>query len=584
MTYRNEMRFAWIFVLAAAAACGPDDTSGPCKDSLLAGDLVITEVFADYAAPTGGTGTDDGKEWFEIYNNTDRAVSLKGMTVVHSRPDGSKAKSHTMLDVTIAPGQYFTLGNSTSDLVPPYVDYGYSASLGDMYNTGGGKLALKCGGSEIDAAVYDSVRAGRSRQLSSALAPDYTLNDDLANWCEARGTEFETNNFGTPGEDNDCAPVIAGACSDGGVMREAVAPNIGDLVITEVMPRPKSPLTANSQWFEVLALEDVDLNGLVIDRANASVTKLTLTSAECIRVAAGSYSVFARSSDQAVNGGLTPLGVFNFTLNPTGSTPDIRLSYGGTVIDAVTWTTSTSGASRSLDPSSLTATDNDLEENFCDGTTPYENAGPNLGTPGAANPACGAAVGPGKCNDNGNVRDIVPPDLGQLVITEVMPRPAGTSTTLKRWFEITNIGQTAFDLNGLGIDRPDDSAKPDVIASATCKSLPEGGFAVFARSGNDGANGGLDAVDATFGFTMLTANGAVLVVDPTTCGDTSPFTCTKIFDQVTWATVTQGKSRQLQPGMYTTTANDDADNFCDGITAYGTDGNLGTPGKDNDCP
>src|SRR6185503_5156426 len=102
--------------------CGPDGSSGSCKDQLIAGDLVITEVFADYAAPTGGTGTDDGKEWFEIYNNADEPLSLKGLTIAHSRPDGADPKTHTMADVTIAPGQYFTLGNSTSDLVPAYVD------------------------------------------------------------------------------------------------------------------------------------------------------------------------------------------------------------------------------------------------------------------------------------------------------------------------------------------------------------------------------------------------------------------------------------------------------------------------------
>jgi hypothetical protein len=66
MTYRRQMRrFAPLASLVAAAggllgiaACGPDSSSGACKDQLLPGDLVITEVFADYAAPTGGTGTD----------------------------------------------------------------------------------------------------------------------------------------------------------------------------------------------------------------------------------------------------------------------------------------------------------------------------------------------------------------------------------------------------------------------------------------------------------------------------------------------------------------------------------------------
>src|SRR5262249_60031925 len=115
-------------------------------------------------------------------NNTERPVSMKGLTIVHSRPDGTKAQSHTMTDVTLAPGQYFTLGNATQDLVPAYVDYGYSADLGDFYNTDGGKLALKCTDTEIDSAVYDGVKAGHSRELTDAPPPDYTPHDAPTSW------------------------------------------------------------------------------------------------------------------------------------------------------------------------------------------------------------------------------------------------------------------------------------------------------------------------------------------------------------------------------------------------------------------
>ena len=111
--------------------------------------------------------------------------------------DDSKPSQHKMTDVTIAPGQYFTLGNATQDLVPAYVDYGYSASLGDFYNTDGGKLALKCGSTEIDSAkvvlavgyfqrrfgrrlllVWDRLNAHRSKQVQrflAAHAPDVAV-------------------------------------------------------------------------------------------------------------------------------------------------------------------------------------------------------------------------------------------------------------------------------------------------------------------------------------------------------------------------------------------------------------------------
>src|SRR5690349_389793 len=94
MIYSGGMRLALF--LALVAACGPSSSGGACKDQILAGDLVITEVFADFQAPSGGTGTDTGKEWFEIYNNADHPLDLKGLTIVHSRPDGSKAMEHKM--------------------------------------------------------------------------------------------------------------------------------------------------------------------------------------------------------------------------------------------------------------------------------------------------------------------------------------------------------------------------------------------------------------------------------------------------------------------------------------------------------
>src|SRR5688572_23253905 len=114
-------------VLAGAAsalvACGPDPQIGDCQDQLLPGDLVITEVFADAKAPPGGAGTDEGREWFEIYNAADRPIELEGLTITHARSDGSRVKSHHVAPLAIAPGQHLTLGNTASDALVPWVDY-----------------------------------------------------------------------------------------------------------------------------------------------------------------------------------------------------------------------------------------------------------------------------------------------------------------------------------------------------------------------------------------------------------------------------------------------------------------------------
>jgi hypothetical protein len=588
MIYRSQMR---LVCLAAAwlAACGPDDTTGPCKDDLNAGDLVLTEVFADYAAPTGGTGTDDGKEWFEIYNNADRPVSLQGLTIVHSKADGSSASSHTMTDITLAPGQYFTLGNSTSDLVPPYVDYGYSADLGDLYNSNGGKLALKCGSNEIDSAQYELVKSGHSRQLTNLGPPDYTVNDDLASWCEAHDTEFEPNNFGTPGQDNDCAPVVSGACTDGATMRPVVSPAPGELVITEVMPSPAKVADTAGEWFEAKALAPFDLNGLGLDRAGDTANPSVIASATCIHVDTGDFVVFAKSLDSSMNGGVTnAVAPFGFAMIAGSATSpgDVQIVVGANVIDAISWTKSTTGKALQLDPDLTDAISNDNPSNFCDATAAYGLG--DLGTPAAINGQCTMLPPAGMCDDNGTLRAIVKPATNNLVITEIMPNPK--TEPAQEWFEITNIGSTPFDLNGLGLDRAGDTAAPNTVNSAACKQLLPGAFALFARGTDPITNGGLPAVDATFSFSMVNGNGDVQVVDPTTCTG-SPITCTGIYDSVAYTTAAgwpstataDGVSAQLNPAMMTSTANDAFANFCPALVEYGTAMNKGTPKAANAC-
>ncbi len=552
---------------------------------------MITEVFADFKAPTGGSGADEGKEWFEIYNASDAPIDLQGLRIDHSRPDGSKLKSHTMETFTLAPGAYVTLGNSAPDLLPPYVDYGYSADLGDMFNTDGGKIALNCGDTEIDSANYDSVKEGHSRELTSATFPDYTLNDDLNNWCQGNDTEFEDSNFGTPGSDNDCTPVIAGVCNDNGTMRDVVAPMPGQLVISEVMPSPNAVSDTVGEWFEVTALADVDLNGLAPDRAGDSSAPQALDNPDCVHLATGERAIFAKSADMTMNGGLpTPVvGTFGFALvgGSMASPGDVQILSGGTVIDAVTWTSSTNGASLTLDPTKIDANINDDETNFCAATSAYGDG--DLGTPLAANDACPVVVPAGMCDDGVTIRPIVTPAAGDLVISEVHMHPTPTQSQ-REWYEITNISGAAFDLNGLGLDRDADNSKPNVITSSTCKSVPAGKQALFARNADSATNGMLPAVDATFGFSLVDSNSNCRILDCTVAGSCDTSTPTgAVLDSVAWTTKygddtssgTAGASSQLK---VLATGSTFPTGWCLSANAYGDGADKGTPKADNDCP
>lgn len=588
--------FAWLAAIALAG-CGPSDSNeGGCKDKLVAGDLVITEVFADYAATTGGTGTDEGKEWFEIYNASDRAIDLEGVTIVHGRIVMGTAgpKSHQITAATIAPGQYLTLGNSTRDLLPAYVDYGYSDELGDFFNSDGGKLDLTCGKTVIDSATYESVKSGHSRQLTAAQPPDYTLNDDPASWCEAADTEFETNNFGTPGADNDCAPSVAGMCSDGGGMRPTVAPLAGQIVITEVHPRPAAVGATAGEWFEAKALADFDLNGLGLDRAGDTAKPRILESTDCIHVANGDYVIFAKNEDMTMNGGL-PLpiaGTFTFALvdgSPTAP-GDVQILYNDTVLDAISWTRSTNGKALQLDPDLTDATSNDNFSNFCDATVTY-GAG-DFGTPKAANTQCTMLPPAGMCDaGGGNLRAVVKPAANALQITEFLANPANnpdgvSQDATREWFEIKNTSAASFDLNGLTVANPNSTTANTTINSAMCIPVAAGAFGLLARSTDTAVNGMLPAPDATFGFSLVDsgtvdAPAKLEIRDGTT-----------VLETISWRSVSSGLTRQLDPDEITNFAtNNDASTtattqpWCGGATAYGDLTNKGTPKAANaQCP
>ena len=73
---------------------------------------------------------------------------------------------------------------------------------------------------------------------------------------------------------------------------------------------------------------------------------------------------------------------FGFSMVNTAG--DVRVLAGATVLDAVTWATSTDGVSSQLAPGDFTTTANDSAASFCPATTTYGD-GTNKGTPKAVN-------------------------------------------------------------------------------------------------------------------------------------------------------------------------------------------------------
>jgi Lamin Tail Domain len=553
-----------VAALPATACAGAPAEAAPCDPRLAAGEVVFTEVFADPAGPN------ENREWLELYNASGRDVTLAGVTLLHERSDGSRSRSHVLAALTLDAGQYAVLGGALDELRPPHVNYGYGAALGELYNSGAGRLQLRCADVELDTAMYQSGGSGVALGLDGGEPPDAVGNDERGRWCVADEDEFEQGGWGSPGARNqDCEVVLPGKCRDGALLRDTAPPRPGDLVITELMPDPAKVTDAAGEWLELAVHRDVDLNGVALDRLGDSAPPSELAQEACLRVTAGSFAVLAREAQPADNGGLprvdAPLPI-SLVGGSAAQRGDVQLLLGTTLLDGVSWSRSASGRSHAVDPSFADPVANDDERGFCDGVAPY-GAG-DRGSPGAANPACAVLPPPGSCTFAGGTRAIDPPAPGQLVITEVMANPAGVDAD-QEWFEVHNRGADAMDLNDLGLDRGAGAVAPRPLRSAACLTVPAGGSAVLARSADPAKNGGLPAVVATFAFALGDA-GAVRVLRGA-----------EVADEVAWSDAPSAAALQLAPAFATVSGNDDESHFCAATAPYGDGENRGTPGAGN---
>jgi cysteine-rich repeat protein len=169
--------------------------AGECilSEAIGPGELVISEYLAD------STGSDDGLEWFEVYNASGRALDLDGLTVSDEGGDTILVEGTTLLPAD----SYFIFAESLAAVPGPAFDWTAAGSGFQLANTSD-EIILSYGRTEIDRIEYvgswpDST--GAAAQLAAGLL-DADLNDSSSNWCTAT-TEYGTDdNLGTPGEPN----------------------------------------------------------------------------------------------------------------------------------------------------------------------------------------------------------------------------------------------------------------------------------------------------------------------------------------------------------------------------------------------
>lgn len=369
-------------------ACPPSVSAGSCLDLGTSraivppalGDLVITEVMPDPKLWADADG-----EWFEVRSSAE--VDLNGLVL----SSGTTRSAVTSVDcLRVSAGGYAVFTASADAGIPSMGTFTFSLS------NGGGSVTVGLPDAGLDTLTYGAASSGVSWQLDPTKLDAFS-NDDPANLCRGSQNIFgvDGGDLGTPGGPNtSCTPVVTGnTCVDPATSatRAIVAPAPGDLVVTEFMADPSSVSDALGEWFEVVAKNDVDLNGLVLQ--GTSGTPATVSSTSCLRADAGSHVVFAHQADPAVNGSL-PAVTQTFTFSLANAAGTITLIHDAGVIDTVSWaTTQGAGASTQLDVNKYDATLNDVPTNLCRtdagtfGTLPDGGAS-DKGTPGQLNHAC----------------------------------------------------------------------------------------------------------------------------------------------------------------------------------------------------
>ncbi|NJK30967.1 MAG: hypothetical protein HC927_00385 [Deltaproteobacteria bacterium] len=192
------------------------------------------------------------------------------------------------------------------------------------------------------------------------------------------------------------------------------------------------------------------------------------------------------------------------------------------------------------------------------------------GTPALPNPACGGGNMEGMCMDGGTPREIVLPQLGEIVITEFMANPALVADADGEWLELRALA--SFDLNGLELGKTFGTPL-QTLAAPECLAVVAGETILLAVEADPMLNGGLPPVDFELGFGLNNSNSGLFVgVDG------------MLLDELTYTAVSNnGASTSLDPDFYDPAQNDMAANgmtWCYAGTAYGL-GDKGTPDAEN---
>lgn len=357
--------------------------------------------------------------------------------------------------------------------------------------------------------------------------------------------------------------------------------NPGDLVITEIFKDTSFAFDSEGEWVEIynttgaaidiegFILSDLDFDSHTIDAGGAGVI-----------VPAGGYVTLGIDGDCGLNGGVTHAYVYGdvggfFMSN--GSDEVVISDFNGIEIDRVEYDNGTTfpddtGASLSLDPSALNATDNDDGANWSAATCPMGVGcgvlyNTDTATPGADNGTCTTPP--------------APTPNGDLIFVEVMKNPNQADDDFAEWFEVFNTTGSAMDLDGFTF-----ASGAQLFTVSGTLVVPAGGQQLFMRDITPADNGGIDG--AALGAYEYDADGA----GAWNMGNGSE--TLQVFDdlgtllgQLTYDDATFPDDEGIAFGLDPTVTYDQANaadgaNWCNQSSTVPGGTDLGTPGAAND--
>lgn len=202
--------------------------------------LVITEIFSN------PVGDDGGREWIEIYNNTDNVVDLTALTV--------SIKGGTFIPVTpvsggtsLLPHEYAVIASTVGGVTRFMQDYSIFAkpllkSGISLVNTGVTSVELKLGGMTVD--TIPSYTAAKEGNTYALINSQFSLG------------------IPTPGEENQAAASVSDEATTSPTSSQATIPRmsspLADIVL--YLPLEKTVVAGAPSVFAVSSLTHTGKN------------------------------------------------------------------------------------------------------------------------------------------------------------------------------------------------------------------------------------------------------------------------------------------------------------------------------------